>query len=211
MHTNDIDKYLELWLIRHGESIGNIEEYVTGSAVDALTDLGKEQASILGKYIKNNFDKDKDILISSSMIRAIDTAKHLGLDTDPLIYDGLNEQDGGSVSYWKRTKFDLEYHDFWTAFDPRRKFPDGESHMDLYDRINSCIDEILETTNKRRIFLVAHSGTISSIMHRSFNVPMEFYSRFKSDHCSVSIIKLENSTLSFPSLIQFNKCYGEEA
>jgi len=67
---------LELYIIRHGQSVGNVgygRENITikEGADPILTEKGENQADLLGKYLKN---VDFDAVYSSALIRAVSTA-----------------------------------------------------------------------------------------------------------------------------------------
>ncbi len=68
---------LELYIIRHGESVGNVgygrDNLTLKEACDpVLTPKGESQADLLGKYLSKI---DFDAVYSSGLIRAIQTAK----------------------------------------------------------------------------------------------------------------------------------------
>lgn len=67
---------LELYIIRHGQSMGNVgygrEDITIKEGSDpVLTEKGEEQADMLGQYLKN---VDFDAVYSSALMRAILTA-----------------------------------------------------------------------------------------------------------------------------------------
>ena len=63
-----------IYLVRHAESLGNIEKRLTGRVDYKLTDRGKNQVIKLTDRLK---DVDFDVIYSSPMIRAVDTIKPL--------------------------------------------------------------------------------------------------------------------------------------
>jgi probable phosphoglycerate mutase len=194
----------ELWLIRHGESEGNINRWVTGCEDLLLTDNGINQAKALGKWIKAS-NPAPDLLLSSGMRRAVDTALHMALEIEPVIYPELNETDAGEVSYWLREEFDEQFPEFWDPFDEMRPFPGGESHQQLYERVNECTNRILGSQHDESlVMMVAHAGTISSIMHYAYNVPMKYFSRFVVDNGSVTILRYFDNS-SPPQLVMYNQ------
>ena len=67
---------LELYIIRHGQSMGNIERNTDGLSHEELhdprlTDLGKKQAIACGERFKNT---EFDAVYSSALLRAVETA-----------------------------------------------------------------------------------------------------------------------------------------
>ena len=137
------------------------------------------------------------------MRRAIETAALLEMPIPPIRAKDLNETDAGDVAMWPRVVFDAQFADFWSPFDPARPFPGGESHMDLYHRVNQYTAALLGGLGEEdKMLMVAHGGTISSIFHQAFNVPMIQFSRFKAQNASLSILRFRRSEA--PELVAFN-------
>ena len=70
---------LELYIIRHGQSMGNIERNTDGLSVTELhdprlTELGKKQAIACGERFKNI---EFDAVYSSALLRAVETATEI--------------------------------------------------------------------------------------------------------------------------------------
>ena len=70
---------LELYIIRHGQSMGNIERNTDGLSVTELhdprlTELGKKQAVACGERLK---DTEFDAVYSSALLRAVETATEI--------------------------------------------------------------------------------------------------------------------------------------
>ena len=199
----------ELWLVRHGEFVGNVENLVTGHASDPLTDRGRDQARALGEWMSANYCCEFELAICSTMTRAIETAELLRISDNFEKNSNLNETDAGDVSSLKREVFDRTHKDFWKPFDPYRPFPGGESHMDLYTRVVKSTIEMLNSLDEHsKILMVAHAGTISSIFHNAYNVPMEYFSRFKVSNASLTILNYDEICES-PELICFNATPGD--
>lgn len=83
------DVFLQLYLIRHAESMGNIETDEEFDAVNPpLTENGKRQAEALGKRFCYN---KPDFLYSSPLLRARQTAEEL--KTEIIVLNELAEKD----------------------------------------------------------------------------------------------------------------------
>ena len=65
-----------LYFVRHGETYWNVENKICGATDIALTPLGHEQAVRTAKEIVRSGIRFDEI-ISSPLIRAADTAKHI--------------------------------------------------------------------------------------------------------------------------------------
>ena len=183
---------VELWLVRHAHSVANQEGWVTGCEEVEITDIGVRQAKKMGVWLREGHCLKPDIYVTSSMRRAIQTANLLGFHDDYKAYPELNETDAGDVSYWKRSVFDEKFRGFWEQFDENRRFPGGESHRDLFDRVIQKTGDILNFAEPdSKVLMVVHAGTISSIFHHAYGVPLKYFSRFVVRNCSLSILRYE--------------------
>lgn len=85
------DVYLQLYIIRHAESMGNIEtDEIFDKTNPPLNSLGKEQARAVGERFA---EFKPDALISSPLKRAYETAKQISINcnTEIEIDDALVE------------------------------------------------------------------------------------------------------------------------
>lgn len=196
---------MKLLLIRHGQSEANLLQQVTGSPHAELTELGRAQSARLGNALRDT-DAVPDAIYVSAMLRAKQTAELVFPRQELRVSPAFNEADAGSVAEWPRAQFDNCYRDFWTPFDPCRRFPDGESHQDLQDRVVQAVQQLLGCYKgtDTLIALVAHAGTISSIFHWLYSVPMHMFSRFVVDNASATLLEWNEHGLAFPHLRYFN-------
>ena len=71
----------EIYIVRHGESLGNKEKIFLGQTDRDLTKLGYKQAELTAEFLR---ETKIDAVYSSSLIRAVNTAKAIanlkGLD-----------------------------------------------------------------------------------------------------------------------------------
>ena len=153
-----------LYLVRHGQSVGNERRLFFGWSDHPLTELGREHARQAARMLKEvNFTR----CVSSDLIRAWDTAlacvegrgievesapalreQDLG-ELEDLTFDQAMERGGESV---ERMLAD------WTRVDP----PGGESVAHMKERIGRCVDEIVRRGEDTLI--VAHNGSLSLIL-----------------------------------------------
>lgn len=69
MHTD----FKIVWLMRHGQSVGNVDQPTQNHADIPLTELGREQA----KRLAGRLDKKPELIVMSSFLRAQQTAEPL--------------------------------------------------------------------------------------------------------------------------------------
>lgn len=106
-------------LVRHGQASFGAADY------DALSDLGKEQARVLGAVLK---DRPFDVVVAGAMRRHAQTAEAFGV-SNPEIDPGWNEFDhvdvfkgptfAESIARWASGEHDRDYHETFAHFRAR--------------------------------------------------------------------------------------------
>ena len=161
-----------LYLVRHGQSVGNERQLFFGWSDHPLTELGREQARQAAEKLKEvSFTR----CISSDLIRAWDTAlicaadRGIEVEADP----ALREQDMGGMEDLTFAQAQERYGelfermlDDWIHVDP----PGGESVAHMIRRVGACVDEIVRRGEDALI--VAHNGSLSLIL-RHFGLAEE--------------------------------------
>jgi 2,3-bisphosphoglycerate-dependent phosphoglycerate mutase len=131
-----------LVLLRHGQSVSNLEKRFTGSLNAPLTDLGRRQAVAAGKAMGLN-GLQFDVVFTSDLDRAQDTGllalDGMGQHGTVVIADAaLNERFYGDIQGEKRDemaeKFGAEQMAKW-RHDYYEKPPGGESIAETADRV----------------------------------------------------------------------------
>jgi broad specificity phosphatase PhoE len=172
-----------LWLVRHGESAGNVARaaaYASGADridlthrdVDVpLSSAGREQALALGRWYAGQGPEDRpDVLLSSPYLRAQDTARLFrqagGCDPEELICldERLREKEFGILD--GLTSAGILRHEPQQA-ELRRslgKFyhrpPGGESWTDVILRLRSLMDTVALHYAGRHVMIFAHQVVV---------------------------------------------------
>ena len=165
----------KLYLIRHGQSIYNLENRFTGWKDVDLTDLGTSQAKEAAKLLQ---DESFDLAFTSNLYRAQKTLDiildELNMSLDVIKNEALNERDYGDLVSQNKSeaaeKFGEKQVQIW-----RRSFdtppPGGESLKMTLERtlpyFNSDIKPHL--SDGKNIILSAHGNSIRSIVMDLFN------------------------------------------
>lgn len=130
----------------HGTTYDNEEKKCSGWKQVKLTELGKVQAKNLGKV---NSDINFDIIFTSDLIRAIDSANIAFPNVEKVIDERLRECNYGDLDGEDKNLIIYEEH-------INVPFPNGESLKNVEERINSFINEIKEKYKGKTIGIVAH-------------------------------------------------------
>lgn len=172
-----------LWIVRHGESAGNVARDRAQEAgadrielsvrdVDVpLSDLGREQAAALGRWFAGmKADERPDVMLASPYLRARQTAQIFreagGCDADePICADErLREKEFGILD-------GLTTHGIAAQLPDQAEFrrllgkfyhrpPGGESWCDVIFRLRSVMDMVALHQSGRRVMIVAHQVVV---------------------------------------------------
>jgi broad specificity phosphatase PhoE len=158
---------MRLVLIRHGDAHAGFHGVIGGPrGCIGLTDLGREQAGALRNYLEVSSRLRADVLLSSVIPRAIETAEiiapGLGIETFNRecdlceIYTG--EADGLEWAEWG-----VRYGSFNMEAEPDRVFaPEGESWNSFHERVRQMLERLAQEYEGRTVVAVCHGGVISA-------------------------------------------------
>lgn len=133
---------MKIFLIRHGETTGDLEDRYGGSYNDHLTDTGREQ---LKKTADAVADKGIEIIFHSPLFRAEESAQIISAKVGCPIkkWNGLEERHYGVLTGLTKQEALEKYPEAVEAHkDPMNTDPDGESFVDFNNRVVSAFEEI---------------------------------------------------------------------
>jgi len=175
------DELQELWLLRHGQSLGNLaNDAARDRPTDVLdiadrdmdvplSDLGIEQATAFGTWLgEQPPDARPDVIVSSPYARALGTARHVaeaaGLEVEIVFDERLREREFGILDLLTHRGVVATYPTEATRRDRIGKFyyrpPGGESWVDVALRLRSLRDSLVREHADRRVLLVTHEVPI---------------------------------------------------
>lgn len=193
---------MNLYLIRHGESVCNVQRMLYGRTDCALTELGCRQAREVGEKLRG---EDISRCVSSPLIRAAETARLALWDRDiPIeLDDGLMEQDMGE---WENVSFDNMLKEQpellgamlgdWTTTTP----PGGEPFTLLKARVQEVLERVI--ARDENTLLVAHNGPLSTLMSILMGMPDSSVNKRWFEQGSWTCFSIENGVAK---LKYFNK------
>lgn len=184
----------KLYLIRHGETELNEKGVYYGWTDCSLNERGVAQAEELADILQ---EVDFDVVISSTLKRAVDTAAIVsGFAPENIIRDerlrelNFGEWEGvhfAEVQEKHREKWELWGRD-WKNASP----PSGESFIDMYSRIKCCIDELLEEHKGKKILIVSHQGSMRIIPLILLGLSVDYYWSFMAEQGRYSLYKIDD-------------------
>ncbi len=156
-----------LLLVRHGQSAGNAMHLYQGQMDMPLTDLGRRQAEALAGRLA---DRHIDILYSSDLSRALETAQIVGkrLGLEPILDRRLREVDLGGWSGLTRAQVIARYPEEWERWSRGEDIDHagGETFAQLWARVRDFIEDVLERHPGKTILAVTHGGVSRILVSR---------------------------------------------
>ena len=161
---------MEIILIRHGKTKGNLEKRYIGITDEPLTDEGAHEL----KQIKY---PDADIIISSPMLRCVQTAEIIYGKCDYVI-DGFEELK------------DNKYYQKWIDSGGKLQFPNGESMNSFSKRCINAFDYLVRKFDKAdRMAFIVHGGTIMAIAKKYLGGDFYDYHLKNGEYMVLSLYK----------------------
>ena len=159
---------MELMIVRHGQTVANSKNYYYGFTDSLLTEKGEEQAKAAGIFINRLGFKPDEIYVSE-LSRTHNTLELMGFDKEDAVVDPrINEQNMGIFECHTfqeiQEKFPTAF-DEWNADFNNFRPQDGESHLELYQRVKDFMVELIEKKKDtdRKILIVTHGGVMRSM------------------------------------------------
>ncbi len=170
-----------LWVVRHGESAGNVARDAAEAAgeerldlthrdVDVpLSELGRRQAAALGRWTAGQpQDEQPTVVWSSPYVRARQSAEialeTAGLDLPMVIDERLREREFGVLDGLTRKGIAAQYPEESERRASIGKFyhrpPGGESWVDVAQRLRAVLDEIRMDARGERVLVMAHQVVV---------------------------------------------------
>ncbi len=146
---------MKIYILRHGETTGNLARIMDGRTDVPLTPLGEEQARKAGETLSRiPFTH----VFCSPLSRAIRTMElAMGRPVEYTVDERLTERDSGEVVGLTFDQVDRKA--FWNMKRNEAAYPGSESIDSLFRRVYSFLDEITRELPKDAVVLVAaHAG-----------------------------------------------------
>lgn len=192
-----------LIIVRHGQTLWNLAKKYQGHSDIALTDKGLQQAQAVAERLAA---EKIDAVYASDLSRAFKTAE--------CIADKHNLQ-VTSVPALREIKFGewegLTYEEIsekwpgmlgklWTTPD-ELEIPGGETFYQLKERAYAAIKKIVKDHPEQTVVIVAHGGTIGTIMCAILDIHLNHVWSIRQDNTAVNIVEYHDDR---PTIILLN-------
>ena len=174
----------EIWLIRHGQSAGNVARDAAEAAAGLLIDiaerdvdvplspLGVEQSVALGGWFASLPEERRpNVVLHSPYIRAAETARLImhQMGPTPLLAvqadERVREKEFGILDRLTTLGINHKYPELYEQRQHVGKFyfrpPGGESWCDVILRLRSVLDTITREYCGERVLIVGHQVTVN--------------------------------------------------
>jgi broad specificity phosphatase PhoE len=167
---------MRLILVRHGDANAGFQGVIGGpTGCTGLTDLGREQAAALRDHLATSGRVRADVLLSSVIPRAIETAEiiapGLGIETFGRECD-LCEVHTGVADGLEWAEWGARYGSFDMEATPDRVFaPEGESWNSFHQRVRQMLGRLAQEYEGQTVVAACHAGVIMASMRVLLGIP----------------------------------------
>ncbi len=208
----------QIWLVRHGQSAGNVARDVAEAAkglmidiaerdVDVpLSDLGVQQSQALAGWFAAMPESSRpNVVLHSPYLRAAETARivrqafEVDDDVTSRVDERLREKEFGILDRLTTHGISQRYPDLYEQRQHVGKFyfrpPGGESWCDVILRLRSVLDTITREYARERVLIVGHQVTVNCfryLLERLDEATILEYDRGSDvPNCSVTSYRFE--------------------
>lgn len=173
-----VERVTRLVLIRHGESNATVEQRIGGSLTcTGLSPLGRKQAEALAERLRATGELQADVLVSSTMPRAVETAELIAPalgDLPVVLDDGVREHEPGQdVDGMTFAAFVERFGRPDWASDPyHHGFPGGETLAEFQHRVATALHRLVRTHAGKTVVVSCHGGVIDVAVRTFLRTPM---------------------------------------
>jgi len=183
-----------LVLVRHGQARANVDGFVGGPiGCSGLSELGHQQAQTLAsKWIRDGLYANAELLVSSTLLRAEQTADHLAKAlpeaTRLAAREDLCELHPGEADTLTWREYGERFGGVdWDEDATTPIAPGGESWATFTRRVVSALERLVADYASNTIVVATHAGVIeASMLHFVFGGPETRRLGLRTDHCSVT-------------------------
>lgn len=195
---------MELILIRHGTTQGNLEKRFIGMLDVPLAPQGEE----LARRVSPTLPRVEHIY-RSPLLRCRQTAQLLWPDTEMTVIQGLRETDFGPFEGKNHQELkDDPLYQAWIGQGDRLNFaamPVGETAQQVVDRVSAALAELVKDAaahGYERVGVVSHGGALMGLLSK-YGRPERDYYDWMCPNCGGFRMALDPDTLELTVLEEF--------
>ena len=186
-----------LILLRHGQTTANAQSLLQGRIDLDLDVVGQQQAALCGQFVRQHFPHAR--IVSSPLVRAQQTAFAISPHVE--IDERFIELDYGSWDGVAMSAIDPAQWAGWRS-NPHFRPPNGESLVELDERVRPALEELREEAMEKHIVIVSHVSPIKSAVTWALGTGPESTWRMHLDRASMCRVAV---TARGATLASFNE------
>jgi len=196
---------MNIYLIRHGESLANIgtqDPLIDGDAYIGLSDRGKDQARAAGKslgydLVKNSlvycspYSRTRETLACLLEGAQINTRMGITIYEDPR----LREVERGYAD--EAAQHNLRERHGWFYY----RHDGGESAADCYDRTSAFLESLMRQMKrnpKNNVLIICHGMTLRCFVMRFFHLTVEQFEDLRNPDNGAIVILAPSGSFESP-------------
>ncbi len=172
---------MQLYMIRHGATKGNLEHRYVGSTDEGILEEEKE------KLLRKKLPQTEELYVSP-MLRCMETAALLYPKKRQQVVKDFRECDFGEFEYknYEELNGNPAYQRFIDSYG-ESGFPGGETKKDFQKRCVRAFEKVIELLYRKQkeqekiVAFVVHGGTIMSLLD-AYSVPHQDYFSWQVKH-----------------------------
>ena len=195
---------MELILIRHGTTQGNLEKRFVGVLDVPLAPQGEE----LARRVSPTLPRVEHIY-RSPLLRCRQTAQLLWPDTEMTVIQGLRETDFGPFEGKNHQELkDDPLYQAWIGQGDRLNFaamPVGETAQQVVERVSAALAELVKDAaahGYERVGVVSHGGALMGLLSKYGRPEREYYD-WMCPNCGGFRMALDPDTLELTMLEEY--------
>ncbi|MFC1496373.1 histidine phosphatase family protein [Candidatus Margulisiibacteriota bacterium] len=196
----------KLFLLRHGQTLSNLESRYQGQGDSPLSEQGLADARRVAETLKSiNFS----VIYGSPLSRSRKTAEiiakkhgHLKVEIDKDLmerYYGVFED----MTFQEIKDQYSALYDEWIHNPNQAKIPEAETLEDLQKRGMTAITKIISKHQGDNICVVGHGGINRAIIFHYMGIDLNNFFHIKQDNCCINIIEFAHC----PQIVLLNSTY----
>lgn len=190
---------IEIWLVRHGQTVENHERIIQGQLDGKLSSEGIEQAEKVAEALK---DIGFDVIYSSDLGRARETTRYIQKyhPRTPVIYSTLlREKSFDSLQGKKVAELSLSPLDPWQFIFTLRE---GESPEEVGRRARRLLEAIVQEHKGQKLLLVGHGFFNSCFINILKGEEICYANLHRQTNTAINYLQLDD--LGIPQQYQLN-------
>ena len=187
----------QLILVRHGQTIANIEGRWTGWSTTELSEVGYAQVRAVAQCLQDT-EEDYVAIYTSPLPRASATATEIGsaLNLQPIPVDGLREINFGDLDGITLEEMEERYPELYVRWQDKTDvnfvWPNGEMRADFFLRVAETCSDILSRHHEGSVVVVSHGGTLRSCLAHLLPSELAEWWTYQLDNCGLTRVAVED-------------------